>query len=133
MNDFSNYTQIELYTLCNEQNDKTLLNWLDSADSWDDAIVEPAAAVLCRRMHIEYDDYDDFDSLFYELERRVHQDTWYAIVINDDNDWSYGSYGYKVALDIAQRWKHYNPHDEVKIVYVLMGPDPTAYDEEIIG
>lgn len=58
--------------ISSESTDEELLQALDDADNWNEDFVEETAKELCERKDIDFDAYEDYDTLFDALEKAIN-------------------------------------------------------------
>lgn len=57
---------------------------------------------------------------------------WYAVQHGDNYDWDNGSFDLEEAKDLANKQHEWHPGEEIRIITIEEGNDPTAVDEEVI-
>ena len=87
-----------------------LIDRINETVTWADEEVEPCMRELCDRYNIDFDKYDDYETLWDQIIREVYDDVVivhqyainnrdYAIVFMDSDDYS----GYAVIDDVSHR------------------------------
>lgn len=57
---------------------------------------------------------------------------WYAVTVDNDNDWSLGSYDYEAACDIADEERDRNKASVIRLLTIDDGIDPVCINEAIV-
>lgn len=57
---------------------------------------------------------------------------WYAVTVDNENDWGIGSTFYSEAVRIAEDWAQKYPTSVIRILTIDDGDDPVCIDEEIV-
>lgn len=62
----------------------------------------------------------------------TEQKLWYAVTVDNENEWGLGSYDYEAACDIADEERDRNKASVIRLLTIDDGVDPVCINEAIV-